>query len=210
MLMAEGFQLKSVAVADDSAAWRAAGFTVDDGRVRISNTSVLLDQSGSGRVVGLDIEGLSGPIDGLPVGRLDDASDPSPGGEHPNGVESIDHLVVVSPDSDRTTAALEAVGVEARRVTRFDVGGTDRRQTFFWLGDVILELVGPDHPDGDGPAVAWGLALTCADLEASAAFLGDACGGVKDAVQPGRRIATLRTRDLDISIAIALMSGYGE
>jgi hypothetical protein len=83
-----------------------------------------------------------------------------------------------------------------------------RRQTFFWLGDVILELVGADEPEGDGPSKVWGLALTCSDLDATAATLGDKCGDPKPAVQRGRRIATLRTSALGISIPIALMSPH--
>ena len=44
------------------------------------------------------------------------------------------------------------------------------RQTFFRLGPVILELVGPPQPDGDGPARFWGIAFTVADLDATAAL----------------------------------------
>ena len=47
-------------------------------------------------------------------------------------------------------------------------GGGPIRQVFFRLGDPILEMVGPPEPSGDGPARFFGLALTVADLDATA------------------------------------------
>jgi len=52
------------------------------------------------------------------------------------------------------------------------------------------------------------LALECDDLDLAAHRLGEALGTVKDAVQPGRRIATVRTKELGISVPIALMSPH--
>ena len=42
-------------------------------------------------------------------------------------------------------AALEAVGLEARRTRDVPTEGRPRRQVFFWLGRVILELVVRPH-----------------------------------------------------------------
>ena len=110
-------------------------------------------------------------------------------------------MVVTTPDLDRTVAALERAGLEARR-TR-DTGRM--RQVFFRLGDPILEVVGPPEPSGDGAARFFGLALTVSDLEATATALGEHLGEVKEAVQPGRRIATLR-RTAGCTTALAFMS----
>ena len=115
---------------------------------------------------------------------------------------SIDHLVVLTPDLDRTTEALGAVGVEARRTRE---AGRGRLQRFFRLGEVVLEVVGPIDPSGDGPATFFGLALTVADLDATVSHLAGRIGDPKDAVQPGRQIATLRTGD-EVSVPIAVMS----
>ncbi|MBV9662995.1 MAG: glyoxalase, partial [Actinobacteria bacterium] len=60
-------------------------------------------------------------------------------------------------------------------------------------------------PTGDGPARFYGLAFTVADLDATAAYLGDRLRPAKDAVQPGRRIATL-DKSAGSSVAIAFMS----
>ena len=130
---------------------------------------------------------------------------------HDNGVETIDHLVILSPDVDRTIEALAAVGVEPRATRQVDAEqyGFEARQTFFRMGEVILELIGPNEPmDGaaDRPAGFFGLAYTVRDLDATAALLADHIGRVKDAVQPGRRITTLRHKDLGMSVATAFMS----
>jgi hypothetical protein len=119
-------------------------------------------------------------------------------------------VVLLTPDGGRTTAALGVVGLEALRVRETSTYGAPMRQTFFKAGEVIIELIGPEEPatDGsaDGPAGFFGLALTVADLDAAADLLGAGLGTPKDAVQPGRRIATVRHRDLGLSVAIALMS----
>ena len=69
-------------------------------------------------------------------------------------------------------------------------------------------MIGPvDAPaDDERAAHFYGLAFTVTDLEAAAALLGDGLGRVKDAVQPGRRIATLRHARYDISVPVALMT----
>jgi hypothetical protein len=80
------------------------------------------------------------------------------------------------------------------------------RQMFFRLGEVILEVVGQPDTSGEGDPGFFGLAITVADLDAAGSLLGPALGDAKDAVQDGRRIATLRHRDLSMSVATALMS----
>ena len=57
----------------------------------------------------------------------------------------------------------------------------------------------------DRPAFFWGLALLAPDLDATVASLGDWVGEARDAVQPGRRIATLR-RGAGLAVPIALIT----
>ncbi len=125
---------------------------------------------------------------------------------HPNGVEVIDHIVLVTPDTGRTTAALGAIGLDPRRTRETDQYGPPFVQTFFKAGEVVVELIGPQEPSGDGPAAFFGLAYTVTDLDATKTLLGEHLGDPKDAVQPGRRIATLRHKPLDVSVATAFMS----
>ena len=202
-----GHQLTELRIGDDPASWADAGFTVDGAAVHLGHTRIsLLGKSEPRGIASMAIDGVDTDIDSLPVHHGADLH--AAEHEHANLVDAIDHVVVMTPDSDRTTTALERAGLEARRIRTFDVGGMVRRQTFFWMGDVILELVGGDEPTGTGPPALWGLALTSPDLDATAAALGAFCGPPKPAVQQGRRIATLKTRDLDISTAVAIMSPH--
>jgi hypothetical protein len=200
-----GARLLALAVADEPARWREAGFAVDDGgRCRLGDVDVVLAPGDDRGVRAWAVEGVEGPVDGLP--RLDDPLPVAEGdAPHPNGTVAVDHLVVVTPDLDRTVAALGGVGLGPRRTREGKAGGHPVRQVFFRLGAPVLEVVGPPEAGGDGPARFFGLALTVADLDATAAFLGDRLGRPRDAVQPGRRIATLR-RSAGCTTALAFLS----
>ncbi|WP_425004366.1 glyoxalase [Mycolicibacterium sp. S3B2] len=126
--------------------------------------------------------------------------------EHPNGVTAIDHVVLLSPDPDRTVAAMAAVGERPRRERRGELGGQPIRQIFFRLGEVIVEVVGAPAAAGDGPSTLWGITYVTADIDATAEFFGEHTAAVKPAVQPGRRITTVRHRELDISVRTAMIS----
>ncbi len=60
----------------------------------------------------------------------------------------------------------------------------------------------------EGPATLWGLTHVVADIDATADLLGERVGRVKDAVQPGRRIATLRHRELGMSVNTAVITPH--
>jgi hypothetical protein len=201
-----GARLAALAVADEPAAWRDAGFAVDDGgRCWVGDVVVSLTPGTGEGVRAWAVDGMDGEVDGLPAIDLPPPEPIDAAVLHPNGTTALDHLVVMTPDLDRTVAALEGAGLEARRVRDADAGGRPIRQVFFRLGDPVLEVVGPPEPSGDGPARFFGLALTVGDLQATITALGDRLGEVKDAVQPGRRIATLR-RAAGCTTPIAFMS----
>ncbi len=203
--------IHTISVADSPEAWRSAGFTVDDnnvcsvGTVRIH----LVGRDAGKRIIGWSLRDSThegGLLDGLTTTvAAGPVPDESPG--HPNGVTSIDHIVLLTPNQQRTIAALESVGLLALRTRETDQYGAPFLQTFFRTGEVIVELIGPEEPSSDEPAGFFGLAFTVADLDATVAFLGpDGAGAAKDAVQPGRRIATLRHKHFGLSVATALMS----
>jgi hypothetical protein len=166
------------------------GFDVrEDGSIPLQNACLKVGASQPGSIGSWVLEGSAVPdaIDGLST---------SPGSraplevEHPNGALAVDHLVVLTPSLERTTAAFEAAGVECRRVR--DAGG-GVRQGFFLIGDLLVEAVeGAGHVEPDDPARFWGLTIVVDDIDAASRLLGDRLGRVKDAVQPGRRIATVR------------------
>jgi hypothetical protein len=141
-------------------------------------------------------------VDGLP--EASPAPPASIAAPHPNGALVIDHLVVLTPDLERTTDALAAIEVERRRVRKVETDDGVLRQGFFRLGEVILEVV--SHPGVEtGPARFWGITFTVEDLDRCAELLGDRLGSIRDAVQPGRRIATVRT-EAGLGLPVALMS----
>ena len=184
-------ELAALLVGDPPDLWADLGFVVDDGAVHVSGIRHVLGGEKKG-IRDWSIRGLADGVDGIdgaPFGLPATEAQPTP--DHPNGVIALDHLVVVSPDLGRTIARLEEAGIELRRVRDTGTYGAPMQQAFFKLGDVILELIGPKEPSGDGPLRFYGLAWTVRDLDETAAFLGDRLKPAKDAVQPGRRIATL-------------------
>jgi hypothetical protein len=204
--------IDEIVVGDEPEAWRSAGFTVDDdGTCRIGHVRIRLVGRDHGKRIqrwtlrDVDPAALADDqLDGLPTGESTEP--PCEPAEHANGSLLIDHVVLATPDTARTTAAFEAAGLSARRTRETDTYGAPMVQTFFRAGEVIVELIGPGEPSGDGPVGFFGLAHTVSDLDALAEELGPALGNVKDAVQPGRRIATLRHRELEMSVPTAFMT----
>ena len=183
-------------IADEPAAWSAAGFDVEDARCRVSRMTLNLTGKGARR-------GIVGWT--LGEGSAADAASP-----HPNGAVRVDHVVMLAPDLDRTIGQLESEGFDLRRTREGPTPGGSTRQAFFRAGEPILEVVlAPEGSsvarDPEGPARLWGLAFAVDDLERTARALGDLLGTPRDAVQPGRRIATLRP-EAGLGPAIAFMS----
>lgn len=201
-----------IIVADDPRAWQALGFAVEGETCVLDGVRVRLAGSDAGRgVVGWSLRDAgSTELDGLAT-TISDREPPIGPPAHPNGIVAIDHVVAITPALERTIATLEAAGLALRRIREEPTPAGAPRQAFFRLGAVILEVV-QEPPEaierGGGPnrpAFFWGLALVAPDLDATAAHLGDHVGEVRDAIQPGRRIATLR-RSAGLSLPVALMT----
>jgi hypothetical protein len=191
--------LAGLGVADPPERWADLGFAVTGTHVDLGGIRVNLAEPGEG-IVSWTLRGVEETeIDGLATFADASEAEISAPDEHPNGAIAIDHVVVVSPDFDRTSAALAAAGLPLRRIR--DAAGL--RQGFRRLGPAILELVEAPGAPG-GPARFWGLVVIVADLDALAPALGERLGQVRDAVQPGRRIATLR-RSAGLGPALAFM-----
>ena len=203
----DGPVLRALRLADDPATWQRLGFAVGaDGVCALGGVELELVGTGQGRgLVGWRIEGVdpSAQLDGLPPAGGVDVTVPGDV-PHPNGAVAVDHVVAATPDVDRTLGALGAAGLEPRRVR--DAG--DARQAFYVLRTALLELAGPASPSGNGPARLWGLVVVVDDLDALAERLGGKLGTIRDAVQPGRRIATLR-QTAGVSTALAFLTPRG-
>jgi hypothetical protein len=194
-------------------AWAAAGFAVVDGTVTIGAVRIAIGVGHRG-VAAWTLAGIpdTDEVDGLPTRVVSDGAVSERAGTgvlpvHPNGATLIDHLVIFSPDDERTIGALVGLGFDVRRVR--DDARPGLRQTFLRAGEVILELVtraDTAPPAEPQPAQFFGIACTVSDIDACASSLGDALGDIKDAVQPGRRIATLHGRAIGLDVPIAFMS----
>jgi hypothetical protein len=201
-------------VADAPDVWSALGFALEGDTCVVDDVRIHLAGPDAGRgLVGWslrDVEGIE--LDGLPTTRSD-RQPPNERAAHPNGITALDHVVAITPALDRTVAALQAAGLDLRRIREEPTPAGAPRQAFFRLGANILEVV--QEPDeateragGDRPAFFWGLAFVASDLDATVAGLGDRVSEIRAAVQPGRRIATLR-RSAGLTVPVALMSPTG-
>jgi len=182
-----GPALSEIKVAADPAAWAAAGFSVTGSRLSVGDVSIEF------------VEGNGGIVDWTLVADARDV----PSATHPNGVAEIDHVVMLTPSLERTISDLEEQGIELRRIREGETGMGNYRQAFFRVGRPVLEVV-----EADEPVRFWGITFTTADIDAAAELLGDKLGRVKDAVQPGRRIATVR-KEAGLGFPVALISPKG-
>lgn len=201
--------LAEIRLAADPAAWVGCGFTVErteDGTAActIGLVRLVFVDPGDGPA-GIRSLGVAGGPEPLPAAVdglvLHDAEPPAQPGRHPNGAIAIDHVAVLCPDLDRTVEAIvDGLGVPLKRIR--EAGAV--RQAFFRLGAPILELV--RAPDVGAPQL-WGLVASLEDFDAAVERYGERLTDVKAAVQPGRRIATVRA-EAGLGTAVALMSPH--
>ncbi len=195
--------LRVLQIADPPERWAALGFSLQAGGINLGGVRVEFVPGRQGGIVSWALEGLPSEapssIDGLVTEALPPAR--AVDGVHQNGALGIDHVVVTTPDLDRTARALARAGLQLRRVRN----GPHGRQGFRRLGPAILELVEVRLPDRSEPARFWGMVVIVSDLQALAQRLGEHLGRPKPAVQPGRCIATLRP-STGIGPALAFMT----
>lgn len=210
--MTPGMTIDELRLADEPARWAALGFAPDSDLLTLGSVRLRLCGEAAGRgLIGWSLrEADSEQLDGLPMTRSTSAV-PDPAPAQPNGILAVDHIVAVTPALDRTVQRLQAAGLDLRRVREQPTPAGAPRQAFFRLGGPILEVVQePEeaiarHGRPDRPARFWGLALIAPDLDATLAALGEHAGDARPAVQPGRRIATIR-RSAGLAVPVALIS----
>ena len=157
------------------------------------------------------------PSEELPLGALEIAFDGVLAGADldgiecaefistPDGLESsdslIDHVVLMTDNLYRTCEAVtEVTGCPLKRVR--EVG--EIRQGFHRVGEggVILEVV--ERADVSRTSL-WGLVIATPSFDDLVQAAGDLVSEPKDAVQPGRRISTVKAK-AGLGIPVALMT----
>ncbi len=203
--------IDELTVADEPAAWEGLGFAVEGDICVLGDVRIHLAGPHAGeRLAGWSLSHVeTTELDGLPTARSE-RPPPTTAPAHPNGVTAVDHVVAMTPALDRTVAALKLAGLDLRRIREQPTPAGAPRQAFFRLGATILEVVQEppeaiERAGGDHAAFFWGLAFLAPDLDATVASLGEHASEVRDAVQPGRRIATLR-RSAGLALPVALIT----
>ena len=216
--------LASVLAHGSSESWSACGFAVDaDGRIALANGAIefvdppaavgtggaATGPTGLAGLAGLAIEvdpdaGIDPPaaIDGV---RLDRGT-VVPGVEHPNGAFELDHVVFRTPSLELASEEITAAtGLALKRIRETETvrQGFHRFPAQGGVRGCIVEIV--EDPRAIGSSL-WGLVINVADLDTVAEQLGpDLIGEAKDAVQPGRRIATIR-KYAGLGVPVALLT----
>jgi hypothetical protein len=198
-------ELVALEIADPPQPWEALGFSVSPDRaIELGGVRLKLGADGDGIVAwtlrGIDqtssIDGLQTRVIDQPVGRELEGVHGTAAG-HRNGAIALDHVVVLTSDFDRTAEAVAAAGMPLRRLAERN----GARQGFRRLGPAIMEIVQAPKVGG---TQFWGLVVIVSDLDALAERLGDLLREIRPAVQPGRRIAPLRSK-AGLGPAVAFM-----
>jgi hypothetical protein len=175
--------LVTLAIADEPEPWADLGFAVEHRQLVLGG--VTLELVGRGRGEGI-------------VGWTLGAAPPVDAPDHPNGAVALDHVVMLTADFEATRDELVAQGLDLRR-ERDDL--RDTRMAFFRAGSTIVELTAV--PEGE--TRLWGLVAVIPSVDQPAPMLAPHLGEPRDAVQPGRRIVTLRDTP-GISPALAFLT----
>ena len=131
---------------------------------------------------------------------------PMPELTHQFAVTAIDHVVITTGSLERTCGAItDQLGLPLKRIRD---AGHGVRQGFHRAGSLSLEIV--ERPDlaPETSAEIWGVVFVVDDLDSAIAWLGpDAIGAPRDAVQNGRRIASIK-KEVGLGLPVALMSPH--
>jgi hypothetical protein len=202
-------RIGELVIGGSRANWAQVGINFSqDGVFAIGDIALRIDESlpaGLHSWAFTNIDSTISSIDGIPTTEVLIDSQQSENETHEFVLKPLgmDHVVVNTPDLERTSGALHnATGAELKRIRD---AGNGMRQGFHRLGEVIVEIVSaPSMPAGD--ASLWGFVINVADVNAVAAYLGpDVLSPPKPAVQKNRLIATFRGA-VGLGVPVALMS----
>jgi hypothetical protein len=188
------------------ARWEAFGFSIPSGELRIGQVACRLGASEASwgfdraNVLISDVAAAASPHS---------AVETPPPTTHANGAFKVDHIVLASDDPVGTKSQLESFGFVAKGARVGGAAGAQRSQTFFWSGELLLELVGPANGGGNEAPRAriWGITFVVDDLDRLEQTAGELVSSARTAVQPGRKIA-IASEDAGIDLKVAFMSPH--
>ena len=177
--------------------WRRLGLQFDiDNSCRIGQVNLLIDEHAPSGSLKWAFDRPLATIDGISSGIAH-----APSEFVSDDFVRVDHVVVMTDSLERTSSAIvEIARLEQRRVRE---AGDGVRQAFHRSGEVIIEVVQTRSSVGTS---LWGFVLVANNLDDMVERLGgDALSAPKAAVQPDRRIATVRS-SVGLGVNVALMS----
>jgi len=180
-----------------TACWEALGFSISSGKLRVGQ--VVCHLGASETSWGFDRpDVLISDVAAAAVSPQSALEVPTPT-THANGAFKVDHIVLASDDPRGTKSQLESFGFVAKGARIVGDPGAESSQTFFWSGELLLELVGP--ADGAGTEVPrariWGVTFVVGRLVSQQ----------RAAVQSGRKIAIV-SKDAGVGLEVAFMSPH--
>ena len=189
--------LVQLTVGGASEPWHRIGVSFDTrGGCRIGQVTLHLDDQSSVGHCSWAFDPEVSVIDGVP------SASRVPAGEVVSTTYClVDHVVVMTDSLERTSSMIESAAGLALRKTRDASGGV--RQAFHRSGEVVIEVV--EAPNITEPHL-WGFVLVAPEFDRVLGELGESVvSAARAAVQPGRRIATVR-REVGLGVHVALMS----
>lgn len=124
----------------------------------------------------------------------------APGGPQEAALHAVDHVVVNTPDAERSIA-LFGKTMSIRLALDRDAPQWGARMLFFRLGGITLEVIerygkdGKRKADRSGDAAYWGMAFRATDVDAARARLagqGSDVSETRTGRKPGTRVCTVR------------------
>ena len=204
-------KITALKTSDPRSTFAQVGFNLsNDEVISLNDVDIIFDES-QGSHAGLISWGWSElpegvtEVAGIPAfvwekRKVDDESS-----HHKNTVVSVDHIVLHTNNKDKIKAKLRALGMEPRR-ERSDIY-PDMTQIFYRPGNgPILEVVANDHFSDVN--YLWGATLVVEDMKCAKKELGNYATEPKSALQPGRKIMTLRHDSLHFRTNMAFMTPH--
>ncbi len=190
-------------VGDDPSAWKRAGFRINDGRCVVGTTEIVFSDGPKGIHSWVLRHSLPSQFGSIPT-TFTEKPVPERSIAHPNGSVGFHHVVLMVPEFALGKTALTGAGVQVEDGRIFGSPEKEMLRSAPKMGDIELELIGPKNEDRSRNWDLWGLVIAVDDIDATSELLGDLLGQVKPAVQPHRRIATLK-KEAELGVAIAFL-----